>query len=90
VLEKTVAVLRENHYDPNMEVEESILKTVLSTMGIWDRILRESVEEIDSSLTSTIDEKLVVFIRQANAQGKRAQGASLLHALIDSFSKRTE
>jgi len=71
VLDKTIVVLRENHYDPNMEVEESILKTVLSTMGIWDRILRESVDEIDSSLTTTVDEKLVVFIRQANAQGKR-------------------
>ena len=71
MLDKTIVVLRENHYDPNMEVEESILKTVLSTMGIWDRILRESVDEIDSSLTTTVDEKLVVFIRQANAQGKR-------------------
>jgi hypothetical protein len=72
-------------------VTEPVLTTVLSTIGIWDRILRESVEQIDQSLAETVEEKLVLFIREQNKKPRiedASRGKSLLQSMLDTLGPR--
>jgi hypothetical protein len=91
VLQVTKQVLRDHYYNPDQQVNETVLTTVLSTIGIWDRILRESVEQIDQSLAESVEEKIVLFIREQNKKPRieeASKGKSLLQSMIDTLAPR--